>query len=139
MGSFLFLWGCTHPNGVSPQGTRSASHYCYIFVINSISHNMFFLPGNLEKEKNKSRNCEKLSTKSRSKIFDDHFPCNGSIFHDMYTFSAFCYHVYLIPHSVFFCIKLLEYSNSLVNFVIYIIRFPSYRKAFFSLCRFSAL
>ena len=47
--------------------------------------------------------------------------------------------VYLIPHSVFFCIKLLEYSNSLVNFVIYIIRFPSYRKAFFSLCRFSAL
>ena len=47
--------------------------------------------------------------------------------------------VYLIPKSVFFCIKLLEYSNSLVNVVIYIIRFPTYRKAFFSLCRFSVL
>ena len=47
--------------------------------------------------------------------------------------------VYPIPLSVFFCIKLLEYSNSLVNFVIYILRFPSYRKAFFSLCRFSEL
>ena len=47
--------------------------------------------------------------------------------------------VYLIPQSVFFCIKLLQFSNSFVNFVIYIVRFPSYRKALLSLCRFSAL
>ena len=47
--------------------------------------------------------------------------------------------VYLIPDSVIFCIKLLHFSNSFVNFVIYIIRFPSYRKALFSLCRFSVL
>ena len=42
----------------------------------------------------------------------------------------------LIPWSAFFFIKLLQYSNSFVNFVIYILRFPSYRKALFSLCRF---
>ena len=41
----------------------------------------------------------------------------------------------LISWSAFFIIKLLEYSNSFVNFVIYILRFPSYRKALFSLCR----
>ena len=34
-----------------------------------------------------------------------------------------------------FFVKLLQYSNSFVNFVIYILRFPSYRKALFSLCR----
>ena len=45
--------------------------------------------------------------------------------------------VYLIPQSAGFCIKLLRFSNSFVNFVIYIVRFPSYRKALFSLCRFS--
>ncbi|XP_044162889.1 follicle-stimulating hormone receptor-like [Acropora millepora] len=45
--------------------------------------------------------------------------------------------VYLIPESAGFCIKLLQFSNSVVNFVIYIVRFPSYRKALFSLCRFS--
>ena len=45
--------------------------------------------------------------------------------------------VHLIPQSAFFCIKLLQFSNSVVNFVIYIVRFPSYRKALFSLCRFS--
>ena len=35
-----------------------------------------------------------------------------------------------------FVVKLLQYSNSFVNFVIYILRLPSYRKALFSLCRF---
>ena len=40
--------------------------------------------------------------------------------------------VYLIPRSGFFFIKLLHFSNSLVNVVIYIFRFPSYRKVFFS-------
>ena len=45
--------------------------------------------------------------------------------------------VHLIPESAGFCIKLLQFSNSFVNFVIYIVRFPSYRKALFSLCRFS--
>ena len=47
--------------------------------------------------------------------------------------------VYLIPQSAVFCTKLLQFSNSFVNFVIYIIRFPSYRKALFSLCRCSVL
>ena len=47
--------------------------------------------------------------------------------------------VYLIPRSAVFCTKLLQFSNSFVNFVIYIIRFPSYRKALFSLCRCSVL
>ena len=48
--------------------------------------------------------------------------------------------VYLrIPSFVFFCIFLVNYSNSFVNFIIYIIRFPSYRKALFSLCRCSVL
>ena len=42
----------------------------------------------------------------------------------------------LISWSAFFLIKLLQYSNSFVNFVIYILRFPSYRKTLFSLCRF---
>ena len=41
-----------------------------------------------------------------------------------------------ISGSALFLIKLLHYSNSFVNFVIYILRFPSYRKALFSLCRF---
>ena len=45
--------------------------------------------------------------------------------------------MHLIPQSAGFCIKLLQFSNSVVNFVIYIVRFPSYRKALFSLCRFS--
>ena len=44
---------------------------------------------------------------------------------------------YFIPESAGFCIKLLQFSNSVVNFVIYIVRFPSYRKALFSLCRCS--
>ena len=44
-----------------------------------------------------------------------------------------------LPLTVFFFIKLLHFSNSFVNFVIYIVRFPSYRKALFSLCRFSVL
>ena len=47
--------------------------------------------------------------------------------------------VYFIPKSVFLSIKLLQFSNSFVNFVIYIIRFTSYRKALFSLCCFSVL
>ena len=41
-----------------------------------------------------------------------------------------------IPGSAVFFIKLLHHSNSFVNFVIYILRLPSYRKALFSLCRF---
>ena len=41
-----------------------------------------------------------------------------------------------IQWSAIFSFKLLQYSNSFVNFVIYILRFPSYRKALFSLCRF---
>ena len=45
--------------------------------------------------------------------------------------------VHLIAESAGFCIKLLQFSNSVVNFVIYIVRFPSYRKALFSLCRCS--
>ena len=44
-----------------------------------------------------------------------------------------------ISFTVFSCAKLLHFSNSFVNFVIYIIRFPSYRKALFFLCRFSVL
>ena len=47
--------------------------------------------------------------------------------------------VYRIRLSAVFCIKLLQFSNSFVNFFIYIIRSPSYRKALFSLCRFSVL
>ena len=39
----------------------------------------------------------------------------------------------LILLSGFFFIKLLQYSNSFVNFVIYFFRFPSYRKALFTL------
>ena len=39
----------------------------------------------------------------------------------------------LIPLSGFFFIKLLQFSNSFVNFVIYFFRFPSYRKALFTL------
>ena len=41
-----------------------------------------------------------------------------------------------IPGSAKFFFKLLQYCNSFVNFVIYILRFPSYRKALFSSCRF---
>ena len=44
-----------------------------------------------------------------------------------------------ISFTVLFFTKLLPFSNSFANFVIYIIRFPSYRKALFSLCRFSIL
>ena len=40
------------------------------------------------------------------------------------------------PLAAQFVVKFLQYSNSFVNFVIYILRFPSYRKALFSLCRF---
>ena len=40
------------------------------------------------------------------------------------------------PMAAIFVFKLLQYSNSFVNFVIYILRLPSYRKALFSLCRF---
>ncbi|XP_044162883.1 somatostatin receptor type 2-like [Acropora millepora] len=40
------------------------------------------------------------------------------------------------PWSAIFIIKLLQYSNSFINFVIYILRFPNFRKALFSLCRF---
>ena len=48
--------------------------------------------------------------------------------------------VYLrIPRSVFFCTILVHISNSFVNFIIYIIRFPSYKKTLFSLCWFSVL
>ena len=39
-----------------------------------------------------------------------------------------------IPWSALFFIKLLHLTNSFVNFVIYFLRFPSYRKALFSLC-----
>ena len=38
-----------------------------------------------------------------------------------------------IPLSVFFSIRVLQFSNSFVNFVIYFFRFPSYRKALFSM------
>ncbi|XP_029193475.2 adenosine receptor A3-like [Acropora millepora] len=47
--------------------------------------------------------------------------------------------VFRIRLSAVFCIKLLHFSNSFVNFVIYIIRFPSYRKALLSLCWFLVL
>ena len=40
------------------------------------------------------------------------------------------------PLAVDLFAKLLHFSNSFVNFVIYILRFPSYRKALFSFCRF---
>ena len=43
------------------------------------------------------------------------------------------------PQSAVFIIRLLQFSNSFVNFVIYILRFPSYRKALFSLCRFQCV
>ena len=88
MGSFLVRFN-PHEDTVSRDATWRASHYGYNLLNNSIAHNMFFLPGNLEKEKNKSRKCEKLSTKSRSEIVDDHFPCNGSIFLDMDTIFVF--------------------------------------------------
>ena len=45
----------------------------------------------------------------------------------------------LTTQSAIFIIKLLQFSNSFVNFVIYILRFPSYRKALFSLCRFKCV
>ena len=44
----------------------------------------------------------KLSTKSRSKIFKEHFPCNGSIFLDVDTFSGCTHHrlgYRVSPHS----------------------------------------
>ena len=40
------------------------------------------------------------------------------------------------PLAAQLAIKFLQYSNSFANFVIYILRLPSYRKALFSLCRF---
>jgi len=40
------------------------------------------------------------------------------------------------PLAAQFVIKFLQYSNSFANFVIYILRLPSYRKALFSLCWF---
>ena len=40
------------------------------------------------------------------------------------------------PLAAQFVIKFLQYGNSFANFVIYILRLPSYRKALFSLCRF---
>ena len=135
-----------HTGKVSPDATSSGSHYCHNLFNSSIGHNMFFLPCNLEKEKNKSRKCQKLPTKPRAKILEEHFPCNSSIFHDMDTFWILYYNVALymatsmsrlIPVTPFFFIKFLYYSNSFVNFVTYIIRFPSYREAWFSLCRFS--
>ena len=45
----------------------------------------------------------------------------------------------LTTRSAIFIIRLLQFSNSIVNFVIYILRFPSYRKALFSLCRFKCV
>ena len=42
----------------------------------------------------------------------------------------------VMPLTAFFFIKLLHFSNSFVNFIIYIVRFPSYRKVLCSLCRF---
>ncbi|XP_074634045.1 melatonin receptor type 1B-like [Acropora palmata] len=38
-----------------------------------------------------------------------------------------------IPSSVFLSVRFLQFSNSFVNFVIYFLRFPSYRKALFSM------
>ena len=38
----------------------------------------------------------------------------------------------LVPWSVIFVTDLLRFSNSFVNFVVYFLRFPSYRKASFS-------
>ena len=38
-----------------------------------------------------------------------------------------------IPSSVFLSVRYLQFSNSFVNFVIYFLRFPSYRKALFSM------
>ena len=85
-----------------------------------IAHNMFFLPGNLEKDKNKYRKCEKLSTKSRSKIFKEHFPCNGSIFLDMDTFSVFTNHrlgYRVSPHSsIYFFLSLFILFIYLLHF-----------------------
>ena len=43
----------------------------------------------------------------------------------------------LIPRSALLFIKLLQLSNSFVNFVLYILRFPSYRKALFFFVFFS--
>ena len=39
----------------------------------------------------------------------------------------------IMPLSVFFPMRILQLSNSFVNFVIYFFRFPSYRKALFSM------
>ena len=38
-----------------------------------------------------------------------------------------------MPMSIFFPMRILQFSNSFVNFVIYFFRFPSYRKALFSM------
>ena len=123
------------------NATKDA-HHCYNLFNNSIStHNMFFLSLILEREKKTYP--EKLPTKPRSKILEDHFPCNGSIFHSMDAIFVFNFELYmatsvprLIPLTAFFFIKLLHFSNSFVNFIIYIVRFHSHRKALFSLCRF---
>ena len=39
----------------------------------------------------------------------------------------------LLPSSVFLSVRYLQFGNSFVNFVIYFFRFPSYRKALFSM------
>ena len=95
---------------------------------------------------NKSRKCDKLPTKPRSKIFKEHFSGTAASFMT-WTPSLYCnVALYmatsvsrLIPVTVFFFIKLFQYSNSFVNFVIYFIKFLSYcnRKARFSFCRFA--
>lgn len=53
------------------------------------------LPRHLEKGKNKSRKREKLPTKPRSKILENHFPSNGSIFHKE---DAFSVRILSLPH-----------------------------------------
>ena len=82
MGSFLLRenFNLNANMGKHYNGTESA-HRCYNLLNNCIAHNLFFLFLNLEIEKKKYR--EKLSTKLRSKILEDHFPCNGSIFHNV--------------------------------------------------------
>ena len=77
-----------HTEKVSSDATSSGSRYWdNLFNVNSsFAHNMFFLPRNLEKEKTKSLKFEKFPTDQRSKILEDHFRCNGIIFHKMDTF-----------------------------------------------------
>ena len=44
-----------------------------------------------------------------------------------------CATCYKVPHVVVFVIKLLQFSNSVLNFFIYCFRMPNYRRALFSL------